>query len=246
MTVVQSRLPAALTRQAEFFQSLVANNLVAAKVSQEKIAVCKPEGGGIGFHLAKWLADPAAPAPEKDREKQCIKAALHQTGNASRNAPGTEDKGRYDVEVFVDRGAEVTPKGQPKPNHVEPKISVALRSVEGMIYYLGQIARAQTEMSIATPITTAELDGLKQAVMIPLFQVKRDSDVPSVVSVDFEGRTYSIPKLCEGECSATTAHSVQYPQHRSLDVLTLVNQLWGLQKEANNQPPAPAVTVIGQ
>jgi hypothetical protein len=50
-----------------------------------------------------------------------------------------------------------------------------------------------------------------------------------------------VPSACDdsGDCAQGAE------RHRSLQVLALLNQIWGLQKEQSELPIAPTVTVIG-
>jgi hypothetical protein len=60
------------------------------------------------------------------------------------------------------------------------------------------------------------------------------------VSVDFEGTSYSISNPCaDPETCRDDAG-----RHRSLQVLALLNQIWGLQKEETSLPLVPTVTVV--
>jgi hypothetical protein len=73
---------------------------------------------------------------------------------------------------------------------------------------------------------------------MPLFVVARGSS-GALVSIDYRGDTYSIPDQCAGDDSCEQ-------DHRSLQVLSLLNQIWGLQKEATEAPSVPVVSVINR
>lgn len=242
MTVIQTNLPDDLTKQAAFFQTLTASSLVVANRTKGGVAVCKIETGGATFRLARWQHIRTPEAPPPTREAQCLKAVSAQDKAQGEAA----DSDSNQVTVEIERDPEG--KGKAAKETVDVKISIALRSVEGMIHYLGQIARAETQPQKSPPISTIEFDREKPDTSseIPLFLVKKDDTIGSMVAVEFDGRTYSIPTItiCHGTCDPGGTYSFEHPSHRSLDVLSLVNQLWGLQKEESNVPPAPAVTVI--
>jgi hypothetical protein len=111
-----------------------------------------------------------------------------------------------------------------------PIFSFATRSLDGMIFYLGEDLRADDDVSVWVD------DPNGRAHIAPLF-VARADDGPALVSTDFRGQTYIIPDDCDGH-----PHCEQ--GNRSLQVLSLLSQIWGLQKEASDAPSVPVVSVI--
>ena len=113
---------------------------------------------------------------------------------------------------------------------------IYLRSPEAIIYYLGEIVRAETENGLIPTILICE-----SHPPVPIFLVSKSSgstDDNASVSVDFEGSTYSIrrdPHYCDS-CRAD----------RSMHVLSLISQLIGQQKKIETVPVTGVVNVIGR
>jgi hypothetical protein len=103
------------------------------------------------------------------------------------------------------------------------------RSLDSMLYYLGEDVRADG----AVTIWTGHGERMKE---MPLFLVERGGG-DALVSTDYRGSHYGIPDQCGEDMSCEQ-------QHRSLQVLSLLNQIWGLQKEATEAPSVPVVSVI--
>jgi hypothetical protein len=111
-----------------------------------------------------------------------------------------------------------------------PTLSFATRSLDGMIFYLGEDLRAEDNVSV----WISNPDG--PAHVAPLFVASADGG-PALVTTEFRGQTYIIPDDCNGQ-----PHCEQ--GNRSLQVLSLLSQIWGLQKEASDAPSVPVVSVI--
>jgi hypothetical protein len=153
-------------------------------------------------------------------------------------------------------------KGVTKPStSAGAKISFGERSLEAMVYYLGQIIRRRVELvdtetraSFLAPIVFNSDDdptGPKDVTTIAVKEVELfdvTTTAPKgdpIVQVEHGGTTYFVPslKVCNEppkieECTA------QNPDHASPQVLTLLNQIWGLQKTATTLPAPSSVTVI--
>lgn len=128
----------------------------------------------------------------------------------------------------------------------QAQVRLTTRSLEGMIYYLGEVLRAEGGASgeiaqaAGTTIWAWNRAQHRDAVW-GLFVADRGSAPnSSPVSVDFNGSTYFVPS----ECSDTQACPDPQHRHRTLQVLALLNQVWGLQKEAAQMPIVPTVTVV--
>ena len=107
-----------------------------------------------------------------------------------------------------------------------------LRSPEAVIYYLGELVRADLEGDSEgvryTPTTRINpLEG----PAVPIFKVHAGALPEAFVSVAFDGAEYSVVSL---------------PGDRSSHSLTLVSQLVGLQKEASELPITAPIHVITQ
>ena len=128
----------------------------------------------------------------------------------------------------------------------QAQVRLTTRSLEGMIYYLGEVLRAEGsddgEIPQAAATSVWAWNRIQHRDMVwGLFLADRGS-VPSdsAVSVDFDGHTYFVPS----ECSDTQACPDPRHRHRTLQVLALLNQIWGLQKETAQMPIVPTVTVV--
>jgi hypothetical protein len=112
---------------------------------------------------------------------------------------------------------------------------IYLRSPEAILYYLGELVRAETEGDFVPKVKVCKLE--KE---VPLFLIHKSTgtDSDAVVSVDFEGFKYSIPRdpLFADRCSAD----------RTMQVLSLISQLIGQQKKIEQVPVTGVVNVIGR
>ena len=142
------------------------------------------------------------------------------------------------------------------------KIELSVRSFESVVYYLGEVVRAETAISdsngtnrpyyptIVGRAPWGEIAGPDE----PLFVVRKGStDGHAALAVsDDRGERYWIPDFCssidarfdEARARTEPGCGIEYPNHESMTVLTLVNQLWGLQKEPST-PPTPTINVGG-
>ena len=111
-----------------------------------------------------------------------------------------------------------------------PVFRFSTRSLDSMLYFLGEDVRKNGAVTVWTG------HGERQHEM-PLFLVESGSS--GLVSIDYRGSTYAIPDQC-GNDTGCEQH------HRSLQVLSLLNQIWGLQKEATEAPTVPVVSVINR
>ena len=113
------------------------------------------------------------------------------------------------------------------PNAAQPAVSIDIRSVDGMVYYLGELVRLQVHegrlMTYDTPWGPEAL-----------FDVKFDqgADPARNITADFLGDRYAISRLPkDGD--------------RSLTVLALLSQLFALYREEKDLPKTSAVEVVG-
>jgi hypothetical protein len=139
------------------------------------------------------------------------------------------------------------------------KIDLHIRSFESVIYYLGEIARSEAagDSYVAVPVlgrapwSKPSADSLYEE---PLFDVEGGAPHAGapVVTKDDHGATYWIPDFCDADATRASgiaraaevpACSTEYPNHESLTVLTIVNQLWGLQKEPDGNAATPTVSI---
>ncbi len=118
-----------------------------------------------------------------------------------------------------------------------------LRSPEAMLYYLGEIARAQLDgqRHIDDSLRPADVGfprmpygpietTTKHVPEATLFEVHKGSDPGALVSVAFEGETYSVPMT-----SST---------NQSTHVLSLMYQIISMQNKATDLPGTAVVRVV--
>jgi predicted transcriptional regulator len=115
-------------------------------------------------------------------------------------------------------------------------ISFTLRSVDSMIYYLGELVRWQQEHKcVLTYIYYREDDKLKlHPELDTLFyvDVNQAADRTNYVTADFLGLRYSISRM-------------RNEKDHSLSVLSVVSQLFSLYREEKELPKTSAVEVVG-
>ena len=119
------------------------------------------------------------------------------------------------------------PEGSPRA------IRMMTRSPEAILYYLGELVRAEHDGDADgvryIPRTTIDLQEARRAA---IFRVRRDEAPGAFISVDYDGARYSV-----GSSAAD----------RSAQSLALVAQLISLQKEASELPINVApIRLIGQ
>lgn len=121
----------------------------------------------------------------------------------------------------------------------EERTVIYMRSPEGMVKYLGEVARAQLEGARVPgggvrPLTVTIMLGsplYTPPVAEPLF-VLRESEVDtnnSVVRVEYDGRIYGIP---------------QEPNGRSMHVLALISSLIGLNRSSSEVPQSTTIRLL--
>jgi hypothetical protein len=185
----------------------------------------------------------------KKKQRKCVSAVGKSTSATqfSLNAPAGRSFPRTGPEIVTTQsqpgGGDAQPTQQAPTatldacgNKVgsDPSVPVTfvLRSPDSMIYYLGEIVRATVFDEEGSATKRKIQIRLTNGRKVDLFRVERGTSLSSAIAVDFQGSTYTIPPI--------------YPRddHRSTQVITLINQLIALQKEASSAPSLPPVTVI--
>jgi len=113
------------------------------------------------------------------------------------------------------------------------KYTFYLRSPEAILYYLGEIVRAETENNF-TPMVKISVPGKEEPEDTPLFVVSKsmENDKDPSLAVDYEGTKYSIP----GESDK---------KGRSMHVLSFISLLISQHKAEMKAPPTGTVSLIG-
>jgi hypothetical protein len=108
-------------------------------------------------------------------------------------------------------------------------VSMTLRSVDGMIYYLGELVRFQIAGDPPPPLKEGRI----------LFKVDIDDPAPTKsVQVDYLGHRFSIQRKNQ-------THDLLHGKDRTLTMLTLLSQLFALYREDKDLPKTTAVQVVG-
>lgn len=130
----------------------------------------------------------------------------------------------------------------------ELKIAVDVRSFESVVYYLGEVVRTSRGDSVAnTPPYIVRVLGRQPSdpehhsrYEETLFDLRRGAPDHSAALVvrDDNGTSNWIPAFCyvpspprPDAIEAARSCSSEYPDHDTMTVLALINQVWGLQKE---------------
>lgn len=207
-TVVAGAVPAASTHNLEALGQATNAKLVVEERSDGRYAVCKREDAS-SFTLGTDAFDAGAAEA----------GGFFDRPNVSTTSLGSTRPSSCAATAMM-RAANTT----------APIFRFTTRSLDTMIYYLGEDLRAGSSVTIWTG------HHADRQTEIPLFLVERGA-WGELVSLDYRGAHYAIPDQCAGDDTCEQSH-------RSLQVLSLLNQIWGLQKEASEAPSVPVVSVI--
>ena len=211
-TVVVPNLPPASAHNLEGLSNAAAAKLVVARRKDGDFAVCSKD------EVSSFTLDPDAFAAGVATAGGFFDRPNLATTSLSSNLP-------------TSCAAAASPA--PAAAGAEPPVfSFTTRSLDSMLYYLGEDLRAGDSVTIWTGHHAPRL------AEIPLFMVERGSS-HELVGIDYRGSHYAIPDQCGDDMTCEQ-------QHRSLQVLSLLNQIWGLQKEASEAPTVPVVSVINR
>jgi hypothetical protein len=159
-----------------------------------------------------------------------------QTNGHSRAYSVSKDGGKWGLTLHVGGMhtpiATTTQSRNSASGKNEPSVSFTLRSVDSMIYYLGELVRLEQRYN--HPLTYIYRDKKLGPTTDTVFQVEVNAaaDTASYVTADFLGARYSVSR----ELSETD---------HSLSVLALVSQLFSLYREEKELPKTSAVEVVG-
>jgi hypothetical protein len=185
-----------------------------------------------GHHARRGSAEKETMAKEA--------ASIKTTGEAT----GVVTASKY----FVERLEGIVPPDQRKyfAGFEDQKVSLSfyLRSVEGIFYYLGEVARREMApengesprtVLINTGASTREPCTLDTPQCWPIFVVRTDT-VPApgdFLSTFYDGRRFAVPSMDDGGGYSSA-------------VLDIVKQLLALNSSAKSLPQSSVVSVIGQ
>jgi hypothetical protein len=206
-TVVVPRLPAASAHNLEALGTATTAKLVIQERPDGQFAVCKVEEAS-----AFTIPQDAFEGGGFNMAAGFFDAPNMATTSVVANTPLT---------------CTATAMAKP-PAGTAPVLRFTTRSLDSMLYYLGEDVRAGNAVTVWS--------GSGRMRELPLFVVRRGS-AAALVSIDYRGDSYGIPDECAGSDTCEQ-------NHRSLQILSLLNQIWGLQKEASEAPSVPVVSVI--
>ena len=160
--------------------------------SKSRTAVCIPAGPGYVASAVSGEAN--ATAGNRELSDACY---------------------RHEVERADDSGTTATPDGKrPQTQGDQLQVTMYMRSVKGVIEYLGELARLP--VNVKPPIA---------------FYVRPGLQFGARVSVDYDGQSYHVDEYREGS-------------DETVQVLSIVNDLLDLIKKANEIPNTPSVQVL--
>jgi hypothetical protein len=244
------------------------------------VGVCKA-GDSFGFQITtdpatNDLLDLSAPqgatehpsAPDENRLQVFYEhpASNHPDPGAT-PAPATVDCASLAAAADAKAAKPVDPDAKPTFDSTKAigSVSFTARSLEGMVYYIGQNIRRTVHLNYRQPVRYLNAaQEANQPYEEILFWVDTGFNpiADTVASVRDEGIFYSVPQLCgHGEIRHDPAYvpdddrntepgrapvcSWESPDHASPQILSLLNEIWGLQKSAASLPVTPTVTLIG-
>lgn len=117
----------------------------------------------------------------------------------------------------------------PQCRHRDPiQIQITTRSPDGMLYYLGEVARAELPLHESDPseVVTVYNEGGQP---LPLLKIEAGDLSEYAVKVNYNGVTYSVPR---GD------------DHVTMQAVELIEQIYALYNQASTAPSTTAVTVV--
>jgi hypothetical protein len=208
-TVVVPRMPAASAHNLEALSTATTAKLVVQERPDGHYAVCKVEEASA-FTIPQDALEGGI-----NMAAGFFDAPNTATTSVVANAPLT---------------CTATAMAKPAAAGTAPVLRFTTRSLDSMLYYLGEDVRAGNSVTIWS--------GSGRMRELPLFVVQQGG-TGTLVAIDYRGDSYGIPDECAGSPTCEQGH-------RSLQVLSLLNQIWGLQKEASEAPSVPVVSVINR
>jgi hypothetical protein len=142
-----------------------------------------------------------------------------------------EQRNTYSILSFPSVGSEHEPvKG-------EAGYRLYFRSPEAILYYLGEIARAELDYGYTPKIEVCQ-DATKK---VPLFVVKKELEkgTAAAVTAEYEGSKYFVPRITTGDSD----HGCK--EDRSMHVLSFVSLLISQHKVGMTTPATGVVSIIG-
>lgn len=151
-------------------------------------------------------------------------------GNANIAVAATSELGSQIRAQSNDEKALVAKHDLPEgcEHRTSVQIGITTRSPDGMLYYLGEVARALLPINPGDPAQTVTLRGDDGKPHTLMNLVEGDIADPAV-RVDYHGTTYSVPR---GD------------SHLTMQAFELLEQVFALYNRASSSPSTTAVTVV--
>ena len=191
---------------------------------------------GIGCPPATTTA---APAPRSRR------GAARPSADAPAQTPGVRSL-NVQQERTIDAPTGSTPQAQVTPEANGSQENIHVRSIQGVLYYLGEVVRAQHGDDFTLKIN----QGAREAT---LFEVREGRCPLGITFVHDDGETYSIayesatmhgPNTCSGG-AVEAVGSAATPRHPTTNqVIALMLQLIGMVQLRDEGPATQTVQVV--
>jgi len=257
-------VPAEVAGNPAFRAQMIQQKYALKQTAGGMWAICRKKEQDNGFTLT--FIDPVPAA--LTRQDPLSMLLQHLTPQRMPNAPSDcEAKNpvpqeaappagvnpNLDLQAVIGTGDEAA--GAAKPVKLSSdKVAFSTRSFEAMIYYLGEALRYE-QSDNSDSASFIRVLGRNPAVAgqnyyeTMFFASTHLSDTDAAVSVkDDSGATYAVPNACVSlpvqlSSERNVGCTVEYPDNESLQLLTFLNQVWGLQKESVASPGLPGVVI---
>ena len=239
-SVAESDVPAAVADDPTFRLEMMKENVKIVKQEESGNAVlCKSKPESVAFTL-QFPRDSGT-------RLGALGAALDSDANSARQSSAKRNGASCDAGETREQQS-----GDSAVRLASKDFEFTERSFESMIYYLGEIARA--DENGVDPLTIVRVQGRNPSVTGPSYteslfyaSSELDSDDAALSVIDDHGKKIYLADLCPKSIHLAPAKadgggcSVEFPDNESIAVISLLNQVWGLQKEYTAPPSQPVV-----
>ncbi len=181
----------------------------------------------------------AAPAPRSRR------GAARSAADTPAQTPAVRSL-NVQQERTIDVPTGSTPQAQVTPEANGPQENIHVRSIQGVLYYLGEVVRAQHGDNFTVKIN-------QDAREAPLFEVREGRCPLGITFVHDDGQTYSIayesatmhgPNTCSGGAVEAVASGAPQRHPSTNQVIALMLQLIGMVQLRDEGPTTQTVQVV--
>lgn len=192
-------------------------------VKKQKKTLCAGESAAYSYHRVK-------PTPEASDEE-----LLSVSADASEN------------QIHPQPGGANPPAPTRTKENPEVTVTFVLRSPEAVLYYLGELIRAEGTNSVHEIC----IQGKQEPLFVAIKASQSQTCKRGIVNTQYDKEHYLIPptgtlKDCPALDNRTYTASLECNSGRSMQALSLINQLISLQKSAKELPTISIVRTIGQ